>query len=296
MSKANVDLNSNDSKLTVEIGGIEIQHVLTYTGKTQYYYELGGGASAYATFDNTTLSYKDFDFTTTIKEGNGIDAGSVYTVTATPKDSSKYTGTLNYDYKITKKGAVQSDLSVSIPKKSYEYTGNVITPSASDVKVKDVLKNADLDTSKVVKSVESTAVKVGENYTATVKLNNVPNYTESSVEKLTYTTGSYNIVARNLANCEIKVDTIAYDGKVLTDDDKRIRNAVHFYDKTTGEKLSLKWGTDYTVHVAGTPTDGTKDYNVEIKAAGSNTTGYQALSFTLGNETFAHEGYFYQMM
>ena len=292
VSKTNVDLNSRDSKLTVEIGGKEIQHVLTYTGKTQYYYELGGGASAYATFDNTTLSYEDFDFTTTIKEGNGIDAGSVYTVTATPKDSSKYTGTLNYDYKITKKDAVQSDLSVSIPEKSYEYTGNVITPSASDVKVKDVLKNADLDANKVVKKVTSTSAKVGKKYTATVKLNNVPNYTESSVENLTYTTGSYNIVARDLANCEIKVDTIAYDGKVLKDNDTRMEDAVHFYDKTTGEELNLKFGKDYTVHVAGTPVDGTKDYNVEIKAAGLNTTGYQALSFTLGNETFAHEGYF----
>ena len=77
VSKTNVDLNSRDSKLTVEIGGKEIQHVLTYTGKTQYYNELGGGARAYANFDNTTLSYADFDFTTTIKEGNGIDAGSV---------------------------------------------------------------------------------------------------------------------------------------------------------------------------------------------------------------------------
>ena len=291
VSKTNVDLNSSDSKLTVEIGGKEIQHVLTYTGKTQYYNELGGGASAYAEFDNTTLSYADFDFTTTIKEGNGIDAGSVYTVTATPKDASKYTGTLNYDYKITKKDAEKSDFSVSVPEKSYEYTGNVITPSASDVKVKDVLKGVDLDSTKVIKDIKSTFIGVGTGCKAFVTLNNVPNYTESSVEKLSYPIGSYNIVKRDLANCEIKIDTIAYDGKVLKDNDSRMKDAVHFFDKTTGEELNLEFGKDYTVHVAGTPVDGTKDYNVEIKAAGLNTTGYQALSFTLGNETFAHEGY-----
>ena len=291
VSKTNVDLNSRDSKLTVEIGGKEIQHVLTYTGKTQYYNELGGGARAYANFDNTTLSYADFDFTTTIKEGNGIDAGSVYTVTATPKDASKYTGTLNYDYKITKKDAVESDFSVSVPEKSYEYTGNMITPSASDVKVKDVLKGVDLDSTKVIKDIKSPYIGVGTGCRAYVTLNNVPNYTESSVEKLAYPIGSYNIVKRNLANCEIKIDTIAYDGKVLKDNDSRMKDAVHFFDKTTGEELNLEFGKDYTVHVAGTPVDGTKDYNVEIKAAGLNTTGYQALSFTLGNETFAHEGY-----
>ena len=291
VSKTNVDLNSRDSKLTVEIGGKEIQHVLTYTGKTQYYNELGGGARAYANFDNTTLSYADFDFTTTIKEGNGIDAGSVYTVTATPKDASKYTGTLNYDYKITKKDAVESDFSVSVPEKSYEYTGNMITPSASDVKVKDVLKGVDLDSTKVIKDIKSPYIGVGDGCRAYVTLNNVPNYTESSVEKLAYPIGYYNIVKRNLANCEIKIDTIAYDGKVLKDNDSRMKDAVHFFDKTTGEELNLEFGKDYTVHVAGTPVDGTKDYNVEIKAAGLNTTGYQALSFTLGNETFAHEGY-----
>ena len=291
VSKTNVDLNSSDSKLTVEIGGKEIQHVLTYTGKTQYYNELGGGARAYANFDNTTLSYADFDFTTTIKEGNGIDAGSVYTVTATPKDASKYTGTLNYDYKITKKDAEKSDFSVSVPEKSYEYTGNMITPSASDVKVKDVLKGVDLDSTKVIKDIKSPYIGVGDGCRAYVTLNNVPNYTESSVEKLAYPIGYYNIVKRNLANCEIKIDTIAYDGKVLKDNDSRMKDAVHFFDKTTGEELNLEFGKDYTVHVAGTPVDGTKDYNVEIKAAGLNTTGYQALSFTLGNETFAHEGY-----
>ena len=268
-------------------------HMVTYNGKNQS-----------PNLDLVTLDFwaessikddlkaSDFDITSTLKDGNGTDADSVFTITATPKDKTLYSGSLNYDYKITKKDAVQSDFSVSVPKKSYEYTGNVITPSASDVKVKDVLKGVDLDSTKVIKEIKSTYIAPADDCKAAVTLNNVPNYTESSVENLSYyITGPYSIVKRDLANCEIKIDTIAYDGKVLKDNDSRMKDAVHFFDKTTGEELNLKFGKDYAVHVAGQPVDGTKDYNVEIKAVGPHTKGYQALSFTLGNETFAHEGY-----
>ena len=297
VSKTNVDLNSRDSKLTVEIGGKEIQHVLTYTGKTQYYYELGGGASAYATFDNTTLSYEDFDFTTTIKEGNGIDAGSVYTVTATPKDSSKYTGTLNYDYKITEKIAAQNDFKVAKNAKEYEYTGDVITPAEEDINVSPKA---------YIKSVTSTdtteASGVGA-HKANVKLDSAPNYTKESVEALENYSVDYKVVKRNLANCDIVISSIPYDGKVLTTNDDRFKDNVHFYDKTTGEEVKLNYNkantaNDYDIQVLGSPVNGTKTYELEITAVDTktgktytNTTGSQKITYTLGNETFAHEGY-----
>ena len=297
VSKANVDLNSSDSKLTVEIGGKEIQHVLTYTGKTQYYYELGGGASAYATFDNTTLSYADFDFTTTIKQGNGIDAGSVYTVTATPKDSSKYTGTLNYDYKITEKNAIQGDFKVTKNDKKYEYTGNVITPAEEDINV------ASKAYIKSITSTDKDVSKVGKAHTANVKLDSAPNYTKESVEKLADYSVNYEVVKRNLANCDIVISSIPYDGKVLTTNDDRFKDNVHFYDKTTGEEVKLNYNkantaNDYDIQVLGSPVNGTKTYELEITAVDTktgktytNTTGSQKITYTLGNETFAHEGY-----
>ena len=293
VSKTNVDLNSNSKEFTVDW---ENDHVLVYNGQTHYFNHELGEVYAKVTFDKAeaTLSSEDFDFTTHVKEGNGVDAGSVYVITATPKDSSKYTGTLNYDYKITEKEAVEGDLSVSV-EKAYEYTGKTITPETDAIKVVDNLSEKTLDSSRVVESVtnNSNAVsQVGDGSVA-VKLHNVPNYTEASIQELEYkylANLAFKVTERDLANCNIVVDTIAYNGVALKDNDKRFEGNIHFFDKTTGEELDLDMGKEYDVHVAGMPTDGTKDYTVEIKAK-ANTKNYQTLNFTLGNETFASQGY-----
>ena len=297
ISKANVDLNSIDKQMVVEVNGNDIQHQLTYTGKTQYYYQIErGGVSVYAEFENATLSsYGDFDITTTVKEGNGVDAGSVYTVTATPKDSSLYTGTLNYDYKITEKDATLEDLTVSIVN-SFEYTGKVIVPEAEDFKVVDTRSEKTLNSAQVIDTVQNNnpdAVSYPGDGSVKVTLHNVPNYTESSIRDLEYKYLSnlvFKVTPRDLSECTIKVDTIAYTGTALKDNDRRFEGKIHFFDKTTGEELNLRMGVDYDVHVAGMPTDGTKDYTVEIKAK-ANTVNFQNLSFTLGNETFETQGY-----
>ena len=298
VSKTNVDLNKSDkSFVIVKIDDKDINHTLVYNGKTQYYTDFtDASVSVYAEFDNTTLSEKDFDFTTHVKEGNGVDAGSVYVITATPKDSSKYTGTLNYDYKITEKWADKTDLKVSV-EKDYEYTGKTITPTADAVKVVDTLTEPDtvLDSSRVVKSVrnENQGVsKIGTEHVS-VKLHNVPNYSEDSIQALEYLDDlTFKVTKRDLANCDIAVDTIAYNGVALKDNDSRFKNKIHFFDKTSGEELDLEMGHDYNVHVVGMPTDGTKDYTVEIKPGSSDTTeNYKSVTFTLGNETFADQGY-----
>ena len=298
VSKTNVDLNSNNSKMTVSIPGkTDINHELTYTGKTQFYDEVHGGAIVYAEFDNTILSYNDFDITSTIKQGNGIDAGSVYTVTATPKDSTRFTGSINYDYKITEKSATQNDFKVAKNAKEYEYTGDVITPAEEDINVSPKA---------YIKSVTSTdtteASGVGA-HKANVKLDSAPNYTKESVEALGNYSVDYKVVKRNLANCDIVISSIPYDGKVLTTNDDRFKDNVHFYDKTTGEEVKLNYNkantaNDYDIQVLGSPVNGTKTYELEITAVDTktgktytNTTGSQKITYTLGNETFAHEGY-----
>ena len=277
-------------------------HMVTYNGKNQS-----------PNLDLVTLDFwaessikddlkaSDFDITSTLKDGNGTDADSVFTITATPKDKTLYSGSLNYDYKIVVKKAKKGEFKASMvkPNTTYEYTGNVITPAVSDVKA-TALSTA------VIKSVKADSEDAKDftvddkTHTAKVTLDSAPNYETASVRKqgeLT-TTDTYKIVKRNLANVNIQISSIPYDGSVLTFNDKRFNGNIHFYDKTTGEELSLVMGTDYDVQVLGAPTAGTKTYDLEITAVDTktkkeykNTTGFQKMSYTLGNETFAHEGY-----
>ena len=298
VSKVNVDLNSRSKKMTVSaLGKKDIKHVLVYTGKTQYYDEIDGGVTAYAEFDKTTLSgTDDFEYSTTIKEGNGVDIGSVYTVVATPKDSSKYTGSLNYDYTIVSKDFKEGDITVTLDKK-YEYTGNLIKPVVSDVTVKDNLKNTVLDSARVVENVTAepddldTSVSKRGKGKAYVTLHNVPNFTEDSFLGKGFS-GDFEVVARDLSNVDVVIDAIAYTGEVLEDNDNRFVDKIHFFDKETGEELNLDIFNDYTIHVAGKPSAGTKTYNIELKANNENTKNYKSLTFTLGNEDFSSQGYY----
>ena len=305
VSKANVELDSVQHYISLDINGQSVNHQVKYNGKQQYVKDFAN-VNAFAGFENgyVNLDRDDFDYTCTLKEGNGIDVESVYTIKATPKDTDLYTGSLLYDYKVVAKDWEVGDLKVYLNKTSYEYTGDPIIPAPEDVTVIDNLSGKTLDSSEVIKEITTTGGKnVGNKvHGVHVTLQNVPNFTDSSIAGLDYNNeysdkgqdGSkllYSVTPRDLSNVDIKVDTIAYDGKVLQDNDWRFMDNIHIFDKATGEELNLVQRTDYTVHVSGSPADGTKVYDIEIKAANGNTTGFQKLTFTLGNETFAHEGY-----
>ncbi|MGN8779079.1 hypothetical protein ACTNDS_09080 [Blautia sp. HCP3S3_C12] len=276
-------------------------HMVTYNGKDQSP-DSKQIVAEFTGADGTKLDNSEFDITSTLKAGdNGTDADSVFTITATPKNTKLYSGSLNYDYKIQVKEATKGEFKASMakPNTTYEYTGNVITPAISDVKA-TALSTA------VIKSVEADS-KDAKNFTvdnkthkAKVTLDSAPNYVTKSVRdqgKLT-TSDGYKVVKRNLANVNIQISSIPYDGTVLTFNDKRFNGNIHFYDKTTGEELNLVMGVDYDVQVLDAPKAGTKTYDLEITAVDTktkreykNTTGFQKMSYTLGNETFAHEGY-----
>ena len=296
-------------------------HMVTYNGKDQSpnldLVTLGFWSEISSKDD---LDASDFDITSTIKDGNGTDADSVFTITATPKDTKLYSGSLNYDYKIAAKDAENGEFQASMVKNNmtYEYTGNVITPAISDVKAVSsktggaaVIKSVKADNEDASAFTVKDANGNDVTHTAIITLDSAPNYTTKTVRsngKNLQTTNRYKITKRNLANVNIQISSIPYDGNVLTFNDKRfykedrqgnvvVRN-IHFYDKTTGEELNLKMGTDYDVQVLGNPTAGTKTYDLEITAVDkktnkeyANTTGFQKVSYTLGNETFAHEGY-----
>ena len=278
-------------------------HMVTYNGKNQSpnldLVTLDFWAESSVKDD---LKASDFDITSTLKEGNGTDADSVFTITATPKDKKLYSGSLNYDYKIQAKYADPGEFTASMAKDdiTYEYTGNVVTPAISDVKATALSSTAVI---KAVAADNQNAAKFGAGTThkANVVLDSAPNYVTESVRNqgVLTTSNTYRIVKRNLANVNIRIGNIAYDGKVLTFNDPRFEGNIHFFDKTTGEELKLVMGTDYDVQVLGAPTAGTKAYDLEITAVDTktqqekynNTTGFQKMSYNLGNETFKHEGY-----
>ena len=319
----NTDKKADNTKRASLIYSDASNHMVTYNGKPQAPNLSNVTAKFDAAVDDgkpdgekvASLKTGDFDITYTLKEGNGTDADSVFTITATPKDKTLYSGSLNYDYKIAAKDAANGEFQASMVKNNmtYEYTGNVITPAISDVKATSSITGG----AAVIKSVkadktDAAEFKADSTHTANVTLDSAPNYTTNTVRSNgtnLQTTNSYKITKRNLANVNIQISNIPYDGKVLTFNDKRfyeedakgnvlVRN-IHFYDKTTGEELNLKMGTDYDVQVLGAPTAGTKTYDLEITAVDTktnqpkydNTTGFQKVSYTLGNETFAHEGY-----
>ena len=284
-------------------------HMVTYNGKDQSpdlnLVTLDFWAESSIKDD---LKASDFDITSTLKVGNETDADSVFTITATPKDTKLYSGSLNYDYKIQVKEATEGEFKASMakPNTTYEYTGNVITPAISDVKA-TALSTA------VIKSVKADSEDAkdftvdNKAHTAKVTLDSAPNYVTKSVRDQgeLATSDGYKVVKRNLANVNIQISSIPYDGNVLKNNDDRFEGNIHFYDKTTGEELNLVMGTDYDVQVLGNPTNGTKNYKLEITSVNNkvakdengnyktynNTIGYQDVDYTLGNETFAHEGY-----
>ena len=296
-----VDLNHEQAAGRADlIYPVASYHMVTYNGKDQSPDLKQAIAYFNGADEKTKLDNSEFDITPTLKEGNGTDADSVFTITATPKDKKLYSGSLNYDYKIQAKEASSGEFTASMAKKdtTYEYTGNVVTPAISDVKATAL-------SSAVIKAVFADSQKandfvVGTKHHANVMLDSAPNYETSSVKNqgILTTTDTYEIVKRNLANVTIRIGNIAYDGTVLTFNDPRFAGNIHFFDKTTGEELKLVMGTDYDVQVLGAPTAGTKAYDLEITAVNdktkkeyNNTTGFQKMSYNLGNETFKHEGY-----
>ena len=158
--------------------------------------------------------------------GDGIDADSVYRIKATPRDQSLYTNVLRLDYKIAEKNYKAGDISATYATtpKTYEYTGELIVPEAEDLKLYDEvggrhkeLVSEDVVDEITVDVIPSETSAVGQTYTTRVNVENVPNFTESSLandEKIEVK-GGYKVVARNLANCDITVDTISFTGSAI---------------------------------------------------------------------------------
>ena len=303
------------SKTDIKSGTVSYDQnkVLTYNGKKQSL-DLNS-LNLKVTFPTgVTLSLDDFYAECDLIEGDGIDADSVYRIKATPRDQSLYTNVLRLDYKIAEKDYKAGDISATYATtpKTYEYTGELIVPEAKDLKLYDEVggRHKELVSEDVVDEItvdgpSSQISAVGQTYTTRVNVENVPNFTESSLandEKIEVK-GGYKVVARNLANCDITVDTISFTGSAIKAlNDSRFRDKIHIFDKTTGEELSLnsyfdnQYLYDYDIIVKELPVEGTRKYQMTIQAptgsgASGNTTGSKTIEFTLGDHTFEDAGF-----
>ena len=297
------------SKQRVDVldSGIQLnQEMVSYNGN---WYYTGNECKIYpadvwANFDDGTqlrwANSDGFNISFESESGDFINAGNEVTIIATPKDTSLYTGRIDKTYRIEPRKYQAGNLYTKLvdEKKVYEYTGSEILPELSDIGVYDALKTPDelQDSSKVIKTLwsdrENQASEVGI-HTYALALTNMPNYTEDSLPQYNNTalTGSFEVVARDLNNCTVEIDPIAYNkGYVFTTNDPAFNGKVHIYDANKNE-LDLAFGTDYEVVVPNTIPDSEGTFSLSIKAKGTNTKGSVAANFTVTGKVFDGFGF-----
>lgn len=282
--------------LTINNAALPANNELAYNGKDQ---EAKGvvdafNMSSYNGGQDLIFDTADFDFSyKTTKDMK--NAGSTITVTATPTDPA-LTGTFTQTYSIVRNIASPDTIDIkfkNVPQE-YEYTG--YAPSAeqllADLVVTDKLSGEDI-TSKV-SGIELINLNGWNRWTgATTPTNSYRIYFDYS--NMNYKAGytyfnmpSFNIVERDLSNCEVTIDPVADSGKTWVTNDNRLNGKIHIYDKVTGEEINLVKNQDYDIIVSGNPTNiGSYTATLTAKdAANSCATGTTTATVTVVDDTF----------
>ena len=174
------------------------------------------------------------------------------TVTLVPKKAG-FTGVLTRKYQINPLTLTSKNIGeyikAEVVNATVAYTGNAIAPKTTDVKLIDKKTGADL--SGYIKSVAEAKSATGATVTTKnagaannleITLNNnsdgaVRNYTIASGTTLTVNTeNKLTVTARDLSTVDIKVPEIRLGTTAINKNDSNL----YFYDKTTGEELTLK--------------------------------------------------------
>ena len=282
--------------LTINNAALPANNELAYNGKDQ---EAKGvvdafNMSSYNGGQDLIFDTADFDFSyKTTKDMK--NAGSTITVTATPTDPA-LTGTFTQTYSIVRNIASPDTIDIkfkNVPQE-YEYTG--YAPSTeqllADLVVTDKLSGEDI-TSKV-SGIELINLNGWNRWTgATTPTNSYRIYFDYS--NMNYKAGyqyfdmpSFNIVERDLSNCEVTIDPVADGGAVWVTNDNRLDDKIHIYDKTTGEEINLIKAVDYDITVSGDPTK-IGSYTATLTAkdtADSCATGTATATVTVVDDTF----------
>ena len=168
------------------------------------------------------------------------------TVTLVPTKPG-YTGVLTRKYKITPlelKNAsdINKYIKAEVVNTSVAYTGKEIAPKNTDVKLIDKKTGADLSGYIAsVGKITGAGIKAGAANELTINLNQksegtVKNYEIKATSNTIKTGNKLTVTARDLSTVDIKVPEIRLGTTAINKNDKNL----HFYDKTTGEELTLK--------------------------------------------------------
>ena len=234
------DWSYNSPAVTVTKQDITNKVKFNITGSTAYTGKEVKPTVAIANDGGTGLNLADFNVDYT---GNPdlINKGSNVTVTLTVKNADYYTGKVEQPFVIGEKTATAADFELSYINNSYEYTGNMIYPATTDIRVLD--KNSGNSVDGAVETVTGNGKAVGSNYTATAKvdMSKFTNYAANS-NVTASVAGNYSITARNLNNCTATVTAKQSTGKkaVVNPSDITIKDAA-------GNNLTL--GNDIQVTV-----------------------------------------------
>ena len=196
---------------------------------------------------NSTAKWTEDDFTIGEVKGNKTDVtDDGITVTLVPTKKG-YSGVLTRKFKITPltldgtHNKIDDYIKAEVVNATVAYTGNTISPKNTDVKLVDKKTGADLSgyIASVTPISDVDDIKAGKANALTITLNansegTAKNYNIIANPKTITTGNKLTVAARDLGTVDIKVPEISLGTTAINKDD------VDFYDKTTGEKLTLK--------------------------------------------------------
>ena len=196
----------------------------------------------------STAKWSEDDFTIGEVTGNKTDVtDDGITVTLVPTKKG-YTGVLTRKFKITplilngttKK--IDDYIKAEVVNTTVAYTGKTISPKNTDVKLIDKKTGADLSgyIASVTPISNAADIKAGAAKELTINLNQksegtVKNYEITAPSKTIRTGNKLTVTARDLSTVNIQVPELKF-GTTSID---TTSPDLHFYDKTTGEKLIL---------------------------------------------------------
>ncbi|MDC7289128.1 hypothetical protein NXH76_15070 [Blautia schinkii] len=240
--------------------GIIINKSVDYTGEEKTF------ALTDLAMDSTnnahSLAISDFTYS---YEGDNVNACENKSTAEQPKLVAKvnkagYEGTIKVPFVIWKRYIQTSDYEVKINTKEYAYTGASVTPDAKDVTVTSKLTKETINPELYTVSAAATLTNVGDSAQLKITFdrnalskdamfnNNYKFNGNADVDVVSATDDKAKVIARNLSDCTISIDSTKYNSKLS--DKAQVKGEVtpliHIYAGET-ELTHILNGVDFTV-------------------------------------------------
>ena len=284
-------------KITDATTAININKAVDYTGEAKTF------DVANLSVDNKTSGYgltvNDFTYS---YEGDNVNASEGKSADKQPLlvatvNKTGYEGTIKVPFTIWKHVVIASDYEAKLNTKEYAYTGASITPDSKSVTVTSKLTketiNPDLYTVSVASG--STLLNAGDEGTLKVTFKSdllakdktfSSNYKfadgTTEVDVATKADDTAKIVARNLSDCSISIDSTKYTanlGSTNKDTVKAaVRSLIHIKVGDTELTPAILNGVDYTVSAID---ENTKTATVTFTGDDKNVKGTATATFNI---------------